>query len=37
LRIEAEAVRAAAGDDDSATGKTDPPPATDNTKPETHP
>jgi len=37
LRIEAEAVRAAAGGDDSATGKTDPPPATDNTTPETHP
>ena len=37
LRIEAEAVRAAAGGDDWATGKTDPPPATDNTTPETHP
>lgn len=37
LRIEAEAVRAAAGDDGSAPDKTEPAPAIDNSTPGTHP
>jgi polyisoprenoid-binding protein YceI len=37
LRIEAEAVRAGARDDDADSDGTDPPPATDATKPDTQP
>jgi polyisoprenoid-binding protein YceI len=37
LRIEAEALRASAGNDDSDPDKTDSPPATDDTTTETHP